>query len=450
MRRRLAVFLTLACCLGLPLWPAWTMAMPESNAYPPMYHDARLFQWAMGQAAATPPLPAGTHVTGLTVPHHLLAAPLIAEGFARLKGQSYDRIVILSPDHNSWGKTYFSVPGRDFATCLGPVPLDRQATAALLANPLVSVSHLFAREHGIQALLPFIAASFPGVPVVPITLRIKAGQPDWDSLAATLTPLLTPRTLIIQSTDFSHYLPGDEAAGKDQETLRVLSGGDPYAISLLGQPENLDSKAAQYLQLKLQHEIWGARLSVEANANARDFVPKTPKAEEPPRTTSYIVQIYTDQALPSQGQRVFFGGDFFTGRYLTPFLEQPEKRALLVRKIRQVTAGAPLIVNLEGVLMDQCPDDPRTKRELRLCMPKKMTLSLMRELGIAAVSLANNHSHDFGDEALTATRQALRQAGIAALGQGEIIQLPWLTLAAFTDVDNKREPRARIRINRDG
>ena len=435
----------LACCLSLLLWSGSVVAAPEGEAYPPMYRDAALFQWAMRQAVATPSVPAGTRVSGLTVPHHLLVAPLIAEGFARLRGQSYERIIILSPDHNSWGKTYFSVPGRDFATCLGPVPLDRQAVAALLGNPLVSVSHLFAREHGVQALLPFVAASFPGVPVVPITLRVRAGQPDWDSLADTLIPLLTPRTLIIQSTDFSHYLPGDEAAGKDQETLHVLSGDDPKTVSLLGQPEHLDSKAAQYLQLKLQRQVWGAHLSIEANANARDFMPLTSNAGEPQRTTSYIVQIYADHILPSRRERVFFGGDFFTGRHLTALLAQPDERALLVRRIGEVTAGAPLIVNFEGVLMDQCPDDDAaTTRELRLCMPKETTLGLMRELNIVAVSLANNHIHDFGDEALAATRRALQQAGIAALGQGEMIQLPLLTLAAFTDVDNKHEPRARI------
>jgi poly-gamma-glutamate synthesis protein (capsule biosynthesis protein) len=141
---------------------------------------------------------------------------------------------------------------------------------------------------------------------------------------------------------------------------------------------------------------------------------------------------------------VFFGGDFFTGRYLVPLLKQPDKRSRLVRKIHEVTEGAPLIVNFEGVLLDQCPDDPATKRELLLCLPKKTTLTLMRELGIVAVSLANNHSRDFGDEALAATRRALSEAGIAAVGQGETVRLPQLTLAAFTDLDNNPQPRARI------
>ena len=78
-----------------------------------------------------------------------------------------------------------------------------------------------------QALLPFVAYHFPEARIIALAISLSAQPPDWDSLAETLAPLLTPRTLIIQSTDFSHYLPAAEARGKDQETLRVLSGGNP-------------------------------------------------------------------------------------------------------------------------------------------------------------------------------------------------------------------------------
>ena len=41
--------------------------------------------------------PAG--VTGITVPHHLLAADLIARGFWAASAGQYDRIIVISPDH---------------------------------------------------------------------------------------------------------------------------------------------------------------------------------------------------------------------------------------------------------------------------------------------------------------------------------------------------------------
>ena len=49
-------------------------------------------------AERQPPAPS-LHVTGIAVPHHVLAADLIARGFRAASGGQYDRIIIVSPDH---------------------------------------------------------------------------------------------------------------------------------------------------------------------------------------------------------------------------------------------------------------------------------------------------------------------------------------------------------------
>jgi predicted class III extradiol MEMO1 family dioxygenase len=62
--------------------------------------------------------------TGITTPHHLLAADLIARAFWTTAGNSYERIVILSPDHFRKSHHVLATTRRSFETVFGFVPTD--------------------------------------------------------------------------------------------------------------------------------------------------------------------------------------------------------------------------------------------------------------------------------------------------------------------------------------
>jgi AmmeMemoRadiSam system protein B len=426
--RRLA-FLTLILLL------AGACSAPDQpqrkGAFPPFYLDSGLFLAAIHQCRVQP-LP--QKITGVTVPHHLLAADLIAAAFARLRGHHYRRIIILSPDHFHRSRSAFAVTRRDFDTPLGRLVTDRAAVRQLLNNPLVSESDLFSHEHGVRALLPFISHYLPQTPIVAIAIRGNSRPADWDSLARTLAPLLTPETLLVQSTDFSHYLTPAQARRMDQETLRVLSIGDPRQVLTLNESNNLDSRGCQYLQLLLQRQVFGAGPTVIANRNSQEYTSEPVK-----RTTSYIVQLYSAEALPVAGaQTFFFGGDTFCGRFVAKKLANPASREAIVRQVMGITGGKPLILNLEGVLKAQCPESPGP---YTLCMEEALTLPLLKELHVRAVSLANNHSHDLGEAAYKSMRRRLTGQGIACLENRGGLDLGPFYLAGFTDVDNRSEAK---------
>ena len=425
--RRLATF----CLLLGYLWcGCGPNAAAPGGAFPPFYPEAQPFLSAI-RLTKSAPLP--QRLTGLTVPHHLLAADLIAAAFALASRQDYRRIIILSPDHFGRSLTPFAVSLRNFQTVMGQVTIDTAAVDRLRENPLVSASNLFSHEHGVRALLPFIAHYFPQARVVAVAIH-RASQPSqWDSLAQTLAPLLTPDTLLLQSTDFSHYLPWPQARRYDQETLRVLSLGDPAAVTGLSQPQHLDSRGAQYLQLRLQKQVHQARPTVVASRNSQEYT-----AQPLTSTTSYLVQVYSPENLPINGvQSFWFAGDTFFGRYLADKLARRPWREGLVNRVRQLTGGAPLIVNLEGVMMAECPANPGP---LELCMAARPTLDLLKDLNVVAVSLANNHSHDFGDSAWRTMQRLLTDAGITVLENRAVKDLGPFRLAALTDLDNRKAP----------
>ncbi|PKQ04025.1 MAG: AmmeMemoRadiSam system protein B [Alphaproteobacteria bacterium HGW-Alphaproteobacteria-10] len=255
----------------------------------PAAYPGGLFLDAM--EAAESRAPASGRVSGLVLPHHLLAADLIAKGFAHVREGGYRRIVIFSPDHFSRGKTSFSVPGRDFLTSLGPVPLDREGAAALLRSELVSESSLFSHEHGVQALLPFIARHFPGAFVLPVAIGKRSTPEEWRALAELLAPHLGDDTLIVQSTDFSHYLDREETSKRDAESLAVLLSGDPERAVSLRQPAHIDSRGALFVQMTLQKSM-GATPVLLAHASSFEY-----NSAEAEKTggTSYITAIYISE-----------------------------------------------------------------------------------------------------------------------------------------------------------
>ncbi len=289
---RLLLALALLCCPPTVLRAEGTAT---DAPLPMFYQGAGMFRQAMEQA---PPwgLPEGLAVSGVIVPHHLLAADIIAATFSTLaRSNDYHRVILLSPDHFSLGSALFSVTDRDFRTVLGPVKSDKETVAALLAGGLCARSSLFVREHGVRALLPFIAHWFPEAKVVAVAVNITTTQEQCDAFVAQLEPFLDQRTLVVQSTDFSHYLPLRQARVRDRQTLHLLYNGEPSDVFRLTQPGHLDSLACHYIQGVLQARRYGALPSVLANRNSQYYSPLPQDG-----TTSYIAAVYASHQVPPQ------------------------------------------------------------------------------------------------------------------------------------------------------
>lgn len=424
----------LAACAG-----AASLCAADEPPFPPFYHDAAPFRAAIAatrtEALVPPP-------SGLTLPHHALALDLATEGLALARAGNYERIVILSPDHFRHAETVGAVAMRDFLTVLGPVPTDRTASAKLAESPLVSVSSLASHEHGFRALLPLLAEWFPGVPVVALAIDVRSTPPQWRGLAEALEPLVTDRTLLVQSTDFSHYLAPEEARARDAETLAFLACGHPDEVTSLSQPDHLDSKAAQWIQATLQ-ERRGARPAVVNSRNSIHYAAPGERARE---TTSYLTQVWRREFVPASrlpGETWYFGGDFHLARGLAEAATDPEALNFFAERILRHTEGAPLVLNLEGVLADS-PPPADGLHPMQLVMATAPALELLHRWRVAAVVLANNHSLDLGGESLATTAARLRESGLAVVGDGETVSLPPFDLLAASDLRNRPAPAAQV------
>ncbi len=401
-----------AACLFLAF--AWRAAAQELPAFPSLYADARPFQDAIAQERRPPP---SVRVTGISVPHHLLAVDLIARGFAAAAGGRYDRVIIVSPDHFNRSRRPFATTRRDLDTVFGQLANDRAATGALLADDaLFDDSDLFAKEHGIAALAPFVKHFFPDAAIVPIVASYDATQAQCDEALALIEKLAGPRTLVVQSTDYSHYLSAEVARQRDQETLNIIAANDPAAVLRLVQPAHMDSKASQYLQMRLQHDVFGSSAVVVANRNSAQY------SAMGNRTTSYIVTVYSDRPAVGAELRypdqdvVYFGGDTFVGRWLTAPLADQDVARTVTDAIKGLTGGAPMIVNVEGAVLDEPPEGIGDGLH---AMHASLAVPILKALNVQVAGLANNHSYDLGAVGYEETRAILQRAGIVPLGHGE-------------------------------
>ncbi len=381
-------------------------------------------------------------VTGITVPHHLLAKDLIADTVAMASVNAYDRILFLTPDHFFKGKTDVSVSTQSFDTVFGTLRGDASIAQALRGVENVSVGNFFASEHGISAVTPFLKYHFPDATISVIAFQGFGSKDELRKVADRLLPLVTDTTLIVQSTDYSHFLSAAYAKEKDQETLRVIAGAAPDDILGLEQPQHMDAKEAQWLQMTLQTEKWNAKPTVVENKNSAAY-----SQEAVSETTSYITQVYAPEPVAmSAPDSYVFAGDTILGRGMREFARDPAKRNAFVRKVLALTGGAPMIVNLEGVMMELCPptDDPWI-----ICMETQDTLPILKELRVNGVSVANNHSMDFGETAYEDMVRELRRNGIRVIERNSYEDFGKFRLFGFTDIDNSPEPKRDLLYQQD-
>lgn len=432
------IALTIALILAsLPLLIHGAAGSEHAKRFAAIYGDAETFTTAIARESRHASKASLLPVSGITVPHHLLVPDLIARGYHAAARRSHppDRIIVLFPDHFFKTRKPFGATTLGFETVFGPVDTDQAAAEALLADTaLIEASDLFARDHGLHAHLPFIRHFFPGIKILPIAIAINARKADWERLIKRLEAHISPSTLIIQSTDYSHFLLPGEAKRHDQETLNLIATGDLAAIARLRQPQHMDSVGAHYIQARLQAKWFAARPHIIANQGSESYATATDG-----KTTSYIVAAY----MPSKarirppvytGQKLFyFAGDTLIGRNLTRGIAKPVVRKRLVSAIRAITGGQSLIVNLEGVLLE---DVPESARQLRLAMPADLATGLLENLGVRAAGIANNHVLDFGAQPFAEMTRHLESAGITPLTHGRIRDLGPFRMVALSDLSS--------------
>ena len=140
------------------------------------------------------------------------------------------RVVLLGPAHREWVSGLAAPGAQSFETPLGRIPVDVAALASLGDLPQVIRSdRAHEREHSLEVQLPFLQNVLGHFTLVPLVV----GDASVEAVAQVLERLWGgPETLIVISSDLSHYLPYEKAQAIDRATVqRILeldSGLSPH------------------------------------------------------------------------------------------------------------------------------------------------------------------------------------------------------------------------------
>jgi AmmeMemoRadiSam system protein B len=165
----------------------------------------------------------------LIVPHagYVYSGPIAASAFALLTRHkdAIRRVVLLGPTHRVAVRG-LALPDCDaFATPLGKVPVDPAAVEAIRDLPQVVVSAPAHRlEHSLEVEIPFLQAVLGEFSLLPLAV----GEASAHAVAEVLDRLWGgSETLIVVSSDLSHYLAYEDARQIDAGTARQIGNFDP-------------------------------------------------------------------------------------------------------------------------------------------------------------------------------------------------------------------------------
>lgn len=172
------------------------------------------------------------NIAGLVCPHagYMYSGSAAAFAYDALANDGIpDIIVLLGPNHHSFGAPVALSPDEEWQTPLGPVRVDTDTANAILGECQFArfddMAHL--REHSIEVQLPFLQyIGGSGFRIVPISLS-HLGERDALLLARELglaigAALSDKSAVIIASTDFSHQEPQQSAQAKDSLAIEQI------------------------------------------------------------------------------------------------------------------------------------------------------------------------------------------------------------------------------------
>jgi MEMO1 family protein len=228
-------------------------------------------------------------VVALVVPHagYVYSGGVAAHSYALLKGRKIERVVVISPSHLESFPFSTIYDGAAYSTPLGQAQVDTAFAARLAkSSKLIQISgrgHTPGRgraEHAIEVQVPFLQRVLGQFKIVPIVM----GDQDYEACRALGLALAQniqgSDTVIVASSDLSHYHSYEDAVKMDRKTLRAIEewdylsmlrnfeqrvweacGGGPIVAAMIAS-ERLGAKQAKLLAYANSGDTTGDRSQV--------------------------------------------------------------------------------------------------------------------------------------------------------------------------------------------
>lgn len=169
-------------------------------------------------------------------PHagYVYSGQVASYGYKQIQGSDIKKVILIGPSHHSGFKGASVYTRGSFRTPLGDVKINKKIAESLL-NGAADVKFYpvaFEKEHSLEVQLPFLQTVLKDFTIVPILIGSPSRQ-TLEHLISNLTEILDDKTLLIASTDLSHYHDYQTAKKMDGEVIAAierLSASDTWKL----------------------------------------------------------------------------------------------------------------------------------------------------------------------------------------------------------------------------
>ena len=163
---------------------------------------------------------------GIVSPHagYTYSGKTAAFGFKLLDKKNIKTVIIISPSHREYFPGVSVYDGDAYRTPLGEVPVNKKAADILASNAKTIFKGMEGHrdEHAIEVQIPFLQTVLDDFEIVPVVMGDQ-GKLFIDELTERLKDTVDEKTLILSSSDLSHYYPGDVADKMDSLVEREIN-----------------------------------------------------------------------------------------------------------------------------------------------------------------------------------------------------------------------------------
>jgi AmmeMemoRadiSam system protein B len=199
-----------------------------------------------------PPSANKRRIYGIVSPHagYAYSGTVAANGFYEISSSDFQDVVMVGPNHYGIGSWVAAMRQGEWETPLGEVGINSELAKEIAERSSILDFDDFAhsRDHCLEVQLPFlqyIKQDFRIVPIVLVSQRSDTAYDLGNAISETIVEKgLLDSTLLIASSDFTHYEPNSDAHRKDGELIKAILALDVnkfYAVL-----ERLDVSACGY------------------------------------------------------------------------------------------------------------------------------------------------------------------------------------------------------------
>ena len=196
--------------------------------------EQELRRMISGLLADAPRLELSGRVLGLIAPHagYAYSGPTAAIAYAQLAGESYDRVLVMSPSHRGlWRDDFVVAAATHYETPLGLVEMDEQFIGRLAQR--VGLGRVQRDdEHSLEIQLPFLQVVLGSFRLVPVMISTDDGA-SARRLGEVLGDMIQSHegsTLLVASSDLHHISEYSEVVRRDRMVVDALTSYDMQRI----------------------------------------------------------------------------------------------------------------------------------------------------------------------------------------------------------------------------